>query len=76
MTEINVGKCEELQRNYEGFCKICYVVICPSCSMFGSHKKHDLLTLKQGVMFIRREIDNGMFKGLLTFIFFMFYLYI
>ena len=65
MTEINVGKCKEHERNYEGFCKICNVVICPSCSMFGSHKKHDLLTLKQGAMFIRREIDNGMFKGLL-----------
>jgi hypothetical protein len=33
--------------------------------MFGSHKKHDVLTLKQGAMYIRREIDNGMFKGLL-----------
>ena len=33
--------------------------------MFGSHKKHDILTLKQGAMFIRREIDTAMFKGLL-----------
>lgn len=65
MSEISVGKCPEHQRNYEGFCKICKVVICPSCVMFGSHKKHDVLTLKQGAMFIRREIDNGMFKGLL-----------
>jgi len=65
MAEINVDKCKEHQRNYEGFCKICKVVICPSCSMFGSHKKHDVLTLKQGAMYIRREIDNGMFKGLL-----------
>ena len=65
MTDIKVGKCKEHQRNYEGFCKICNVLICPSCSMFGSHKKHDVLTLKQGAMFIRREIDNGMFKGLL-----------
>jgi late competence protein required for DNA uptake (superfamily II DNA/RNA helicase) len=65
MTEINLGKCKEHQRNYEGFCKICNVVICPSCVMFGSHRKHDVLTLKQGAMFIRREIDNGMFKGLL-----------
>jgi len=65
MAEINVGKCKEHQRIYEGFCKVCNVLICPSCSMFGSHKKHDVLTLKQGAMFIRREIDNGMFKGLL-----------
>ena len=65
MAEINVGKCKEHQRNYEGFCKICNVLICPSCVMFGSHKKHDVLTLKQGAMLIRREIDNGMFKGLL-----------
>ena len=65
MADLNVGKCKEHQRNYEGFCKICNVVICPSCSMFGTHKKHDVLTLKHGAMFIRREIDNGMFKGLL-----------
>ena len=65
MSEINVGKCKEHQRNYEGYCKICNVLICPSCSMFGSHKKHEVLTLKQGAMLIRREIDNGMFKGLL-----------
>lgn len=65
MAEISVGKCKEHQRNYEGFCKICNIVVCPSCVMFGSHKKHDVLTLKQGAMFIRREIDNGMFKGLL-----------
>ena len=65
MSEINVGKCKEHQRNYEGFCKLCNILICPSCSMFGSHKKHDVLTLKQGAMFIRREIDNAMLKGLL-----------
>jgi len=65
MSEIQVGKCNEHQRNYEGFCKICNVLVCPSCVMFGSHKKHDVLTLKQGAMFIRREIDNGIFKGLL-----------
>ena len=65
MAEINVGKCKEHQRTFEGFCKLCNVLICPSCSMFGSHKKHDVLTLKQGAMIIRREIDNGMFKGLL-----------
>ena len=47
MTEINVGKCKEHQRNYEGFCKVCNVIIYPSCLIFGSHKKHDVLTLKQ-----------------------------
>ena len=65
MSILSVGKCKEHERNYEGFCKICKVLICPSCVMFGSHKKHDVLTLKQGAMYIRREIDNGMFKGLL-----------
>ena len=65
MSEIYVGQCKEHKRNYEGFCKLCNVLICPSCSMFGSHKKHDVMTLKQGAMYIRREIDNGMLKGLL-----------
>ena len=65
MSEISVGKCPSHDRAYEGFCKLCTVIVCPSCVMFGSHKKHDILTLKQGAMFIRREIDTAMFKGLL-----------
>ncbi len=65
MTEISVGKCKEHERTYEGYCKICNVVICPSCVMFGSHKKHDIITLKQGAMLIRREIDKYMSKGVL-----------
>ena len=65
MSEISVGKCPSHDRAYEGFCKLCTVVVCPSCVMFGAHKKHDILTLKQGAMFIRREIDTAMFKGLL-----------
>ena len=65
MSEISIGKCPSHDRAYEGFCKLCTVVICPSCVMFGAHKKHDILTLKQGAMFIRREIDTAMFKGLL-----------
>ena len=57
MAELNVGKCKEHQRNYEGFCKICNVVICPSCSMFGSHKKHDVLTLnKDQCLFVEKLI--------------------
>ena len=65
MSEISVGKCPSHDRAYEGFCKLCTVVVCPSCVMFGNHKKHDILTLKQDAMFIRREIDTAMFKGLL-----------
>ena len=65
MSEISVGKCPLHDRAYEGFCKLCTVIVCPSCVMFGSHKKHDIMTLKQGAMFIRREIDTAMFKGLL-----------
>ena len=65
MSEILVGKCPAHDRAYEGFCKLCTVIVCPSCVMFGNHKKHDILTLKQGAMFIRREIDSAMFKGLL-----------
>ena len=65
MSEISIGKCPSHDRAYEGFCKLCTVVVCPSCVMFGAHKKHDILTLKQGAMFIRREIDTAMFKGLL-----------
>ena len=65
MSEISVGKCPSHDRAFEGFCKLCTVIVCPSCVMFGAHKKHDILTLKQGAMFMRREIDTAMFKGLL-----------
>jgi len=40
-------------------------VICPSCVMFGKHKKHDVLSLKQGAMYIRKSIDNQLVKGIL-----------
>ena len=47
MSEISVGKCPSHDRAFEGFCKLCTVIVCPSCVMFGAHKKHDILTLKQ-----------------------------
>jgi hypothetical protein len=33
--------------------------------MFGKHKKHDVLSLKQGAMYIRKSIDNQLVKGVL-----------
>ena len=42
MTEIDIGLCEEHERPYEGLCKQCEMVICPSFVMFGNHKKHDI----------------------------------
>ena len=63
MTEINVGICHEHERAYEGLCKTCNVIICPSCVMFGSHKKHDVLSLKQGAMYLRKAIDEQIFRG-------------
>ena len=33
--------------------------------MFGKHKKHDVLSLKQGAMYIRKSIDNQLVKGIL-----------
>ena len=63
MTEINVGICHEHERAYEGLCKTCNVIICPSCVMFGNHKKHDVLSLKQGAMYLRKAIDEQIFRG-------------
>lgn len=62
---VDFGNCKEHSRPFEGLCKGCEVIICPSCVMFGKHKKHDVLSLKQGAMYIRRAIDNAMQKGLL-----------
>ena len=33
--------------------------------MFGSHKKHDIVSLREGAMYLRKAIDQEMFKGLL-----------
>ena len=63
MTEIDVGICHEHERAYEGLCKTCNVIICPSCVMFGNHKKHDVLSLKQGAMYLRKAIDEQIFRG-------------
>ena len=65
MNTIDVGICREHNRNFEGLCKTCECVICPSCVMFGKHKKHDVLSLKQGAMYIRKSIDNQLVKGVL-----------
>ena len=65
MTDIDVGICHEHERPYEGLCKNCEVIICPSCVMFGKHKKHDIVSLREGSMYLRKEIDREMFKGLL-----------
>ena len=63
MTEIDVGICHDHERAYEGLCKTCNVIICPSCVMFGNHKKHDVLSLKQGAMYLRKAIDEQIFRG-------------
>ncbi len=63
MTEIDVGICQDHERAYEGLCKKCNVIICPSCVMFGNHKKHDILSLKQGAMYLRKAIDEQIFRG-------------
>ena len=65
MNTIDVGICREHNRVFEGLCKSCECVICPSCVMFGKHKKHDVLSLKQGAMYIRKSIDNQLVKGIL-----------
>jgi len=65
MNTIDVGICREHNRNFEGLCKTCECVICPSCVMFGKHKKHDVLSLKQGAMYIRKSIDSQLVKGIL-----------
>ena len=31
--------------------------------MFGNHKKHDVLSLKQGAMYLRKAIDEQIFRG-------------
>ena len=64
MNTIDVGICREHNRVFEGLCKSCECVICPSCVMFGKHKKHDVLSLKQGAMYIRKSIDNQLVKGI------------
>lgn len=63
---MNVGICKLHSRDFEGFCSNCYVIICPSCVIFGEHKKHDVLSLQEGAMFIREQIFQIMKKGLFS----------
>lgn len=61
--EVNIGNCKLHNRPFEGLCKLCEVVVCPSCVLFGSHKKHDIVSFKEGVLYLRRKIDKEMGKG-------------
>lgn len=61
---INVGICKEHSRDFEGFCRTCNVVICPSCVIFGKHKKHDIMSLEEGAMYVRQEMFDVMNKGM------------
>ena len=62
----NVGLCKEHSRDFEGFCRTCNVVICPSCVIVGQHKKHDVLSLKEGAMYVREEMFASMNKGMFS----------
>ena len=71
----DVGFCDAHNRVFEGLCKTCerYVlaykiiillsVVCASCVLFASHQKHDILSLKDGVMFLRNTIDGQIKLG-------------
>lgn len=61
--ELGLGKCPVHDRPYEGLCKGCEVIVCPSCVLFGEHKKHDIVSFREGAMFLRKEIDKRMYKG-------------
>ena len=62
----NVGLCKEHSRDFEGFCRTCNVVICPSCVIVGQHRKHDILSLEEGAMYVRQEMFDSMNKGMFS----------
>ena len=62
----NVGLCKEHSRDFEGFCRTCNVVICPSCVIVGQHRKHDILSLEEGAMYVRKEMFDSMNKGMFS----------
>ena len=64
--EINVGDCKIHNRPFEGLCKNCEVIVCPSCVLFGDHKKHDIVSFRKGAMYLRKKIDNEMHKRIFT----------
>ncbi len=40
-------------------------MICATCVMFGDHKKHDVTSLKEGVIYLRNSIAHELKKGIL-----------
>lgn len=38
-------------------------LICASCVMFADHKKHDVISLKEGVIYLRNTIAKELKKG-------------
>ena len=62
----NVGLCKEHSRDFEGFCRTCNVVICPSCVIVGQHRKHDILSLEEGAMYVRKEMFDSINKGMFS----------
>ena len=40
-------------------------MVCASCVLFGPHQKHDILSLKDGAMYLRNSIDGQIKKGTL-----------
>jgi hypothetical protein len=61
----DVGYCELHSRPNEAICKTCECVVCASCVLFGDHKKHDILGLKEGSVYLRDSIHGELKKGTL-----------
>lgn len=60
-----LGNCREHSRVYEGLCTTCLELVCPSCVISGSHRKHDVLSLEQGIKMIREQMLHVMNRRIL-----------
>lgn len=54
--DFSLGFCQEHNRQYEVYCTVCSVLVCPSCIMFGAHIAHSVLPLSESVAFLRCEL--------------------
>ena len=57
--------CTEHGRAFEGFCKGCQTLVCPSCAMFGLHSGHSILGLDEAASGLADQVSSAFDSGIL-----------
>jgi hypothetical protein len=52
-------------REYEGFCLVCKMLICASCSLNNEHTAHTFMSISDTIKYLRGIIDENIKKNLI-----------